>query len=52
MDAGVCASNLVEFAEFAETLGADFLYVQTPNKINKYDDQFPKGLEQFLALLD
>ena len=46
-DAAACASNLVGFAEFAEELGADFLYVQTPNKINKYDNQLPEGLEDF-----
>lgn len=46
-EAGTCADNLTAFAVFCESLGADFLYVQTPNKINKYDNQLPAGVDDY-----
>jgi len=46
-EADICAGNLIGFAEFAKAQGADFLYVQTPNKINKYDVQLPEGVEDY-----
>jgi len=46
-ETGICSDNLIGFAEFAEEQGAEFLYVQTPNKINKYDVQLPEGVEDY-----
>lgn len=46
-EADTCASNLTEFAGFVQKQGADFLYVQTPNKINKYDSRLPKGVDDY-----
>ncbi len=46
-EANTCISNLEGLADYAKTLGADFLYVQTPNKVNKYDNQLPAGVEDY-----
>ena len=46
-DMEICTDNLVEFARFVQETGAEFLYVQTPCKINKYDNQLPEGLDDY-----
>ncbi len=46
-EANTCIPNLEGLADDAEKLGAQFLYVQTPNKINKYDNQLPAGVEDY-----
>lgn len=46
-EADICADNLIGFAEYAKAQGAEFLYVQPPNKINKYDVKLPEGVEDY-----
>ena len=46
-EAQTCISNLEGLANYADQLGAQFLYVQTPNKVNKYDNQLPAGVEDY-----
>ena len=47
-DLRICTENLADFCRFAQEEGADFLYVQTPSKVNKYDNQLPEGYQDFM----
>lgn len=39
------AGNIADFAEWLEKKDIPFLYVQTPSKNSKYDNQLPDGVE-------
>ena len=59
-DVSLKAKNLINLDKYVKSKKCDFLYVQAPYKISKYDFQLPEGLQDYsnenadalLALLD
>lgn len=41
------AKNVIELKEYLDGKGIEFLYVQAPHKVSKYEDQLPVGIEDY-----